>query len=195
MPDTNPYAAPQVAATADSDCILIRNFDQAGVPLAIALFFGPLLLGGLIWLVANGRLVNDQGQSTFVASITIIVFGCLAELAAIIYAVRVPVLWAEIGPTLRYGSLVGTREVDWNDVQRIWVDRDDTHVRVLPLVGIKVATHWMLVIRINDYKDLEFHVPTERMELVEGIMRRHPRFKDSPFDEEPPDIPSDADAD
>ena len=186
MPETNPYAAPQPAPGAAADRILIRNYNQAGGPLAIALLFGPLALAGLIWAVASGRL-DDPGELGTGAGVALILLGCLAELAAIFYAVRVPVLWAEIGPTLRYGSLLGAREVDWNDVQRIWVDRDDTDVRVFPLVSIKMATHWMLVIRINDYKDLNFHVPTASMELVEAVMRRHPRFKDSPFDEEPPD--------
>jgi hypothetical protein len=186
MPETNPYAAPQPAPAAAADRILIRNYNQAGGPLAIALLFGPLALAALIWAVAGGHL-SDPGEMGTGAGIMLIVLGCLAELSAIIYALRVPVLWAEIGPTLRYGSLLGAKEVDWNDVQRIWVDRDDTDVRVLPLVSIKMATHWMLVIRINDYKDLNFHVPTASMGLVETVMRRHPRFKDSPFDDEPPD--------
>jgi hypothetical protein len=147
----------------------------------------------MIWLAAHGRVVDQQGKPSTSAAVAITTLLGLGELAACVYALRVPVLWVEIGPILRYATAMTVREVAWGDVQRIWIDREDWKAGVPPLVSVTLVKHFVLVIQINDYKDLRVLVPTASKNLIERIMQQHPRFKDSPFDDEP--LPGDADDD
>jgi hypothetical protein len=140
----NPYRSPTTSSAGAKpldDRIRISNFNHAGVPLAIAFVIGPILLAGLIWLAAHGRVVNGQGIPANSEALAIIALVGLAEVVACAYALRVPVLWLEIGPTLRYATALAVREVAWDNVQRIWIDREDWKGRAAPFVAVTFVKH------------------------------------------------------
>jgi hypothetical protein len=170
MSSHNPYQPPQTVGPAN-DRILVRNFNDAGGPLAMTLVIGPLLIGATIWMMASGRMKN----ATLEGNITILTLMALAELGGLIYAIRVPTLWVELGPTIRYGSLASTHEVEWRDVRRIWFDRADEYARIGP-IRVTLSKNHALVVEINDYKELRVLVPAHKLELLRSILSRHPRF-------------------
>jgi hypothetical protein len=177
MATTNPYQSPPEVGPAP-DRLLIRNFNHAGGALAMAFVIGPLLIAGTIGLIVTGRM-----RAPLEGQLTILSLMVLAEIAGLIYAVRVPTLWVELGPTLRYGSLATLHEVEWGNVQRIWFDREDESALIGP-VRVTLSANQALAIQINDYNDLRVVVPSDKLQWVKAILSRHPRFKDSPYDED-----------
>ena len=184
MAAENPYRPPAVISETSRDRLAYWNLNHAGVPLLVAFVIGPVLTGGLAWFVLNGRFGNNPDQPETATGFVFLGLACFANLAALIYAFRVPVIWLEIGPSLRYATIAARHEVQWDDVQRIWFDREDYHWQFMPFARVTVAEHHVLVIQINDYKDLRFLVPTKDKSFLALLMVRHPNFKHSPFDDE-----------
>jgi hypothetical protein len=79
--------------------------------------------------------------------------------------------------------LTGAGEAAWNEVQRIWIDRETWKVGMTSLSSTTLVKHFVLMIQFNDYKDLQVLVPTSKTPFIEKVMQRHPRFRDSPHDE------------
>jgi hypothetical protein len=195
MSAPNPYQPPESASPSKvvtDDRLRISNYNHAGVPLAVAFVIGPTILFGSAWLAWNTTTTSAVVGGNRSEPIAILVFVGLAEIVACIYAIRIPTLWVEIGPTLRYATLWAIRDFAWEDVQRIWIDREDWEGGFGPFT-VTYAKHFVLVIQIDDHKDLRVLIPTDRKYLIEAIMRQHPRFKDSPYDDEATDDDDDAD--
>jgi hypothetical protein len=167
----NPYQSPPVVGP-PADRILVRNYNYAGGELAMVLVIGPLLIAGMVWLIVNGRM-RDTPLS---GQIIILAMMVLAELAGLVLALRNSTLWIELGPTIRYGSLIMAHEVEWSDVQRLWFDRDDKYVGVWP-ARVTLELRHILVIEISDSKDLRVHVPSKKLSILEAMLSRHPRFR------------------
>jgi hypothetical protein len=184
MSAPNPYESPAAAQPArQPDCLRLANFNHTGVPYAVAFVIGPLLLAGLFWMLATGRVRQSQDSPQPIdwsGALAVAAIGIALETVAIVYAVRWPVLWIEVGPTLQYAKLLSRHEVSWSDVQRIWLERRAERPAFVERT--------YLVIQIDDYHDLDVFVPAERVALVAQIMQQHPRFKNSPYDEELPDV-------
>lgn len=166
-----------------SKCLRIGNFNYAGAQLFGAFVIGPAVLGWLIYIAWTGGFRDDQGERTLVLNVILIVAGSLIQVAVLFYAFILPVLWVEIGRTLRYATLLRVHDVDWGDVQRIWFDREDSKLHTL--VPVTLVERHVLVINVSEHRSLRVLVPTSRLPLIAAIMELHPRFKNSPFDEEP----------
>ena len=180
MSRDNPYQSPSSDVAQPSGRIRITNYNLAGGPLAVAFVIGPLLLLGAYSATVSGwsKLPESQ-RGGRVAWLTL---WSAVELGALVYAVRVPILWVEIGPTLRHATLTRIQETPWPSVQRIWFDRQDERG---PLF-VKFASHHALVVQINDYQEVRAIVPADRLNLIHAIVAKLPQFKNSPFDEEIP---------
>jgi hypothetical protein len=168
-----------------SKSLRVNNYNLAGGSIFVVMVVGPLVLGWLVYLIVMGGVRNEDGELTLVLPIILLVIGSVIQLIAIVYALTVPVLWVEIGGTLRYATLLRVHDVDWGDVQRIWFDRED--VKLHTLLPVTLVERFVLAIQVSEYRSLRVLVPTSRMPLVAAIMNLHPKFKDSPFDDEPVD--------
>jgi hypothetical protein len=162
----------------------LYNFNHAGVPLFVALVVCPGLLALSIWAVAEGRWQNNQGQPQNEFGVAVCAGLAIATLVAAFYVCRVPVLWVEIGSALRYRTLLTVHEYDWADVQRIWFDREDHEGHFAFFFTITWAVHHVLVIMINDYKDLRVLVPQGKLAQLQSLMAIHPRFALQAIDDE-----------
>ncbi|MDX1946819.1 MAG: hypothetical protein SFU86_15565 [Pirellulaceae bacterium] len=185
----NPYKAPSVEAQptgVQPGYMRFYNLNHAGVPLALAFVILPLALFGIGFLKATGRLVTQHGEPSQEGAMFLAIVLGVGELVALIYACYVPVLWFEIGPTLRYRSLLRSNDVDWRDVKRIWFDAEQQVRRIGAFIIFYGRIYRYLNIRLDDYKDLQVLVSAEREAALRSILQTHRNYRDSPFDEDEP---------
>ena len=177
MPIENPYDPPKSEASVLGS-VRLTNYNLAGGPFLFAVLVGPLLLGFMLWSsLQNWSRLSDAEHGRRILWPTIL---GAAELAAVVYSIRVPIWWVEIGPMLRYAKLLRVYEVPWANVQRIWWD---LHNERGPMF-IKFATHHALIMRLDDYNDIKVLVPGDKRDQVNAIVSRHLQFKNSPFDDD-----------
>lgn len=182
MESDNPYQAQVSDRDAIPDAVRLTNINLAGGPLVFAIVVGPAILAASGWYAAtnwSAMTADEQGRRLLWLGLYVAV-----ELAALAYAIFVPIWWVEIGPTFRYAKLLKRYEVDWNSVQRIWWD---VHHERGPLF-IRFATHRALIVRLDDYNDIKVLVAGHLCSRVNAIVSRFRQFRDSPFDEEHADV-------
>jgi hypothetical protein len=183
MPENSPDRSIPSSERLPSKSLRVGNYNYAGANLFMTFVVGPAILGWLVYLAVTGGVRDEQGQPSVTPVIVLIVIGSTIQVGAMIYSLNVPVLWVEIGHTLRYATLVRVHEWDWGNVQRIWFERDDSKVHTL--IPVTLVKRHVLAIQVNEARSLRVLIPTSQLTLIATIMELHPRFKDSPYDEEP----------
>ena len=108
--DSNPYAAP--AEPKVEALVRISNFNHGGGPILFALLATVLAVMTIWWnLHSEGPL--SEREYLYSA------LGAVSAIAAIGYALMVPVIWIELGSAIRFRKLLSTRTIEWQQIQSV----------------------------------------------------------------------------
>jgi len=140
--DSNPYAAP-VEPKVDV-LVRISNFNHGGGPILFALLAGAVTT---IWLNLHSEGPLSEREYLYSA------LGAVSAIAAIGYALMVPVVWIELGSAIRFRKLLSTRRIEWQQIQ-----------------SIRFTENGKLLIVIDDYHDVEVYVPDSLRERAKAVV-------------------------
>jgi hypothetical protein len=159
----------------------ITNANYAGGSI---LLFGVLIPAGcafIWWAILDPRWHERSGSPDWAFRVFIGGPALLAAIVCPIEVARQTVLWLEIGPRLRYCTLLGIRSVEWSQVRRWTVTDEETKLGTnLPFVHIPIGVHRVLSVELGPCTDLRVKIAADQEPRVRDVIARwHPKQTDA----------------
>lgn len=153
--------------------VRIQNANYAGGALLLFGLIVPVIAGFVWWVILTGKAGKPSGEPDWAFVLLIGGPTLMAGIVCPLEAARQAVLWLEVGPCLRYRTLLGIRTRDWSEVRSWGFEDERGEVGTgLPLVSVPLGKHRILSIKLGPWTDLRVKVrPAAEPELRELIAR------------------------